>query len=249
MRSGPFAAWVSAWLAGKASPDEVLLAVTGHDAPHRVRGVAASDDLVPLSRVLIEWRATAPAVRLVLPVPGDVRGLPGPAAFRRAAIEAGEALFGGGLGLVPNVQEHAPSSAPPTVVWQAYEVTEAAPDFYSVAEAQHELTAAVRETASALTATQLTGSMRDVRDALGRARWAGVRLNLPPGHPAGAVRLVAQAQRLRAVVALAQQDPTGGAVGAAGITARSEALRGLATAVRRALIAGYNAPATAQAAH
>ena len=141
LRSGPLAAWASAWLAGQVASDEVLRATAGQDAPHQVGGLGAFDaELVPLSEVLIAWRRTGSAVRLVLPVAGDVRGLPGPAAFRSAALEAGEAVHGGGIGLVPQVIDYAPSSAPPTVLWQAFETYEPPPDYLSVADAQHDLT-------------------------------------------------------------------------------------------------------------
>jgi len=54
------------------------------------------------------------------------------------------------------------------------------------------------------------------------------------------VRLVAQAERLQAVLDIAALDPTGGAIDRTGIAARADALRSLATAVRRARMAGYN---------
>ena len=47
--------------------------------------------------------------------------------------------------------------------------------------------------------------------------------------------LVAQAERLQAVLDLAALDPVGGAYDRTGMAARREALRPLAVAVRRAL--------------
>ncbi|MCU1657322.1 MAG: hypothetical protein JWO57_1978, partial [Pseudonocardiales bacterium] len=96
LRSGPLAAWASAWLAGLVASDDVLRAVTAGDAPHQVGGLGTFDaELVPLSEVLIAWRRGGEPVRVVLPVAGDVRGVPGPAEFRSAALEAGEAVHGG----------------------------------------------------------------------------------------------------------------------------------------------------------
>jgi hypothetical protein len=242
LRSGPLAAWTSAWLAGHAASDEVIRAVTGTDAPHQVGGLGAFDaELVPLSEALIRWRRAGQPVRLVLPVAGDVRGVPGPAEFRSAALEAGEAVHGGGLGIVPEVMEFGPSSAPPTVLWQAFSTAEAPPDYLSVADAQHDLTTAIRESASALSAADVAGWIDDITEELADARRAGERLNLPPGHPPRAVALVAQAERLQAVLDLAAQDPTGGAIDRTGIAARVESLRPLGVAVRRARLAGYNA--------
>lgn len=238
LRSGALVAWTSAWLAGNAASDDVLRATVGDDAPHHVTGL--DEGPVPLSETLIAWRRRGGPVRLVLPVAGDVRGLPGPAQFRSCALDAGEAVIGGGLGLVPDIVERHPSSAPPTVTWHAYTVDESPPDPLSVPDAQRELTEAVREAASALAAADVASWFDDVSDALADARRAGERLNLPPRFPGPAVRLVAQAERLQAVLDIAALDPTGGAVDRTGIAARTDALRPLATAVRRARMAGYN---------
>src|SRR3954468_1051940 len=80
-------------------------------------------------------------------------------------------------------------------------------------------------------------------DPLRAPRRAGERLTLPPGFPPRAVALVAQAERLQAVLDLALADPAGGAIDRMGMAARASALRPLATAVRRARVAGYNAEA------
>ena len=239
LRSGTLAAWTSAWLAGQAASDEVIRATVGRDGPHQISGLGAG--VVPLSEALIIWRRAGAPVRLALPVAGDVRGLPGPAHYRSRALDAGEATFGGGLGLVPHVEQRQPSSAPAAVIWHAYDVAEPPPDPLSVPDAQHDLTEAIREAASALAAAEVAGRMNDVTDALADARRAGERLHLPPRFPAPAVRLIAQAERLQAVLDLAAQDPIGGAVDRTGIAARADALRPLSTAVRRARVAGYNA--------
>lgn len=241
LRSGPLAAWSTAWLAGRVASDEVVRAATGSDAPHQVGGLGAFDaELVPLSEVLITWRRGGGPARLVLPVAGDVRGLPGPAEFRSAALESGEAVCGATVGIVPSVVEYAPSSAPPTVLWQAFEIANGPADVNPVADAQYELTTAIRESASALSAADVAGWVDDIADALHDARRAGENLNLPPGFPPRAVALVAQAERLQAVLDLAALDPTGGAIDRTGIAARSGALHPLAHAVRRARLAGYN---------
>ena len=49
-------------------------------------------------------------IRLVLPAPGDPRGLPGPGDFAGAALLAGEAVVAGGLGLIPEVRTHTSGS-------------------------------------------------------------------------------------------------------------------------------------------
>ena len=241
-RSGPLAAWTSAWVAGLVGPDEVADAVRGDDAPHQVGGLAEFDaELVPLREVLVTWRRGGGPVRLVLPVAGDVRGLPGPAPFRSAALEAGEAVCGPGIGVVPEVIDYSPSSAPCTVLWQAFAIDPQPPDHVALSDAQYELTTTIRESASALSAADVAGWIDDIADALHDARRAGEALNLPPRYPQRAIGLLAQAERLHAVLDLADQDPTGGAIDRTGIAARRDALRPLATAVRRARLAGYNA--------
>jgi hypothetical protein len=195
----------------------------------------------PLLDALLRWRRGGTAVRLVLPAPGDVRGVPGSAPFRDAALDAGEAVVGEGFALVPEITDYAPSSAPTTVLWHAYEVESAAPDPITVAEAQYDLTTAIRETASALASAAVGGHARELTDELRDARRAGERLDLPPSFPSRAVALLAQAERMQAVLDLAAEDPLGGAVDRFGAAARTSALRPLAVAVRRARLAGYNA--------
>lgn len=240
-------AWLNAWRAGSTASDEVLSAVVGDDAPHRVSGLDGRPELQPLSALLIAWRRAGEPVRLVLPVAGDVRGLPGPADFRAGALDVGEAVVGGLLGAVPEIVDYSPSSAPTDVTWLVAPVEPAPPDYLAVADAQYELTTAIRESASALVAADVAGTSRElgasVAEGLHSARRAGDRLVLPPGHPPRAVALIAQAQRLQAVLELTAADPFGGAVDRMGVAARTSALQPLATAVRRALLAGYNATA------
>jgi hypothetical protein len=244
LRSGALAAWSAAYFAGRVSLDQVVDAVTGPDAPHQVAGLPGSgSELAPLREVLVAWRRNGAGVRVVLPVAGDVRGVPGPGEFRTAALEGGEAAVGPGLGIVPEVVDYYPSSAPSTVTWQAFATEPAPVDYVSVADAQYELTTAIRESATALAAADVAGGVDDIADALSDARRAGERLNLPPAFPPRAIALLAQAERMQAVLDLALSDPAGGAIDRMGIAARTSALRPLTTAVRRARLAGYNAEA------
>jgi hypothetical protein len=244
LRSGPLAAWAAAFFAGRVSLDQAADAVSGTDAPHQVDGLPDHGaEPAPLREALVAWRRAGGSVRVVLPVAGDVRGVPGPAAFRTAALESGEAVIGTGFGVVPEPIDFSPSSAPPTVVWHAFPIEAAPPDYVAVPDAQYELTTAVRESASALAAADVAGWTDDVAETLPDARRAGERLNLPPGFPPRAVALLAQAERLQAVLDLAYRDATGGAIDRTGMAARTAALNPLATAVRRARIAGYNAEA------
>lgn len=235
LRSGTLAAWTSGWLTGRCAPDDVLGAATGADAPHAVSG---ADSLLD---VLAAWRRAGEPVRLVLPVPGDVRGVPAEPTFRSAAFDAGEAVVGGTIALVPEIVDHSPSSAPTSVTWHVFAVQQPPPDHVDAAEAQYELTTAIRDVATSLTAADVSGASADIADALRDARHAGERLHLPPDYPQRAVALLAQAHRMQAVLDIAGLDPVGGAVDRFGMSARDSALRPLATATRRALLAGYNA--------
>lgn len=245
LRSGTLAAWGCAWLNGTAAADDVLQATVADDAPHVVEDLPDAPGVAPLSELLIVLRRTAAATRLVLPAAGDVRGVPGPAEFRAAALEAGEAVVCGGLGLVPEVVDYSPSSAPTSVTWHAYAVDPLPHDHISVVDAGYELTEAIRDCTSALLAAGTSGSGAEITDALRSARRAGERLNLPPGFPQRAVALLARAEQLHEVLDIAADDPLGGAVDRFAASARESSLRPLATAVRRARLAGYNALADA----
>jgi len=244
LRSGLLAAWGTAFLDGRIGFDRVVATVTGGDLPHRVVDLPGAPGEVPLGWVLTAWRDLgATALRAALPVPGDPRGLPGPGPFATAAMSAGEAVHATGLGLVPEVTRHgsAAGSAVHSVRWHAYPGTgEPAPDPLSVAEAEHDLTTALREAAAALTALDAASWRPELVGELPRARRVGSP-PLPPGCPPRAVRLLAQADRLAAVLDLASADAPGGALSAGAATARASALRPVWTAVRRARLAAYNA--------
>lgn len=244
MRCGPLAAWSNAFFAGRVSIDQVADAVVGSDGQHHVLGLPdVGSEPAPLRDLLVALRRGGGGVRVVLPASGDPRGLPGPDRFRAAALDCGEAVIGAGLGAVPDVIDHAPSSAPPTVIWQVHRITEVPVDHLALGDAQYDLTTAIRESAGALARADVAGAKDGVDDSLSAARRAGERLNLPPGFPSRAVALLAQAERLQAVLDLARADPIGGAIETTGIAARWAALRPLATAVRRARAAAYNAEA------
>jgi len=240
-RCARLAAWGSAWLAGTANFDQVLDAVAGRG--RQVGGPGFEQSGVhPVGVALTDWkRAGTPALRLALPVPGDVRGLAGPPALRDVALQAGQAVYGNQFGVTVLTGPPTPSSAGPEVVWHRAPATDPPPDPLSLADAEHELTEAIRETASDLARRGATSWLSDIAPALSDARRAGERLHLPASHPPRAVRLIAQAERLTAVFAVVDCDDTG-PLTAAAAAERSEALAPLRLAVRRALVAGYNAP-------
>jgi hypothetical protein len=211
------------------------------DARHSAGAGFGPATVHPVSESLTAWkRCGAQVLRLALPVPGDVRGLSGPAAFRDVALTAGEAVYGTGFGVTAVMGRPTPSSAGPELIWHRGEVGTERPDPLSIPDAEHDLTEAIRETASELARRGSVSWESGVTPALSDARRAGERLYLPPAHPPRAVRLIAQAERLSAVLAVVDRDDTG-ELTVAGMRQRAETLSPLRLAVRRALLAGYNA--------
>ena len=99
--AGRFAVWATAWLGGRAGYDEALDAIVG-DTAHRVAGVPGTTEAVPLGWALTALRGLGERrFRLVLPVAGDVRGLPRVPGLAPLALEAGQAAVGEHLALVP----------------------------------------------------------------------------------------------------------------------------------------------------
>ncbi|MGX7679764.1 hypothetical protein ACSMXN_12815 [Jatrophihabitans sp. DSM 45814] len=239
-RCAQLAAWGSAWLRGSVAFDAVLDAV-GSD----VRNVAgpgfAVADLHPVGTALTDWkRSGARTLTLALPVPGDVRGMAGEPSFRDVALRSGQAVFGADTGVTCELGPKTPSSAARELRWHRSVISGRVPDYIGLTDAEHDLTEAIRETASEFARRGTESWMSDIASALSDARRAGERLHLPSSHPARAVRVIAQAERLAAVLEVVDAD-TSGEVNAAGMRERASALRPLRVAVRRALIAGYNA--------
>jgi len=246
-RSARLAAWGSAWLAGTAAFDQVLDAVAGRGR-HAAGPGFDTPGVHPVGVALTDWkRAGTSGLRLALPVPGDVRGLAGSTELRDAALRAGAAVYGRDFGVTVLPGPETPSSAGREYVWHRGPAPEqpadaaALADAVSLADAEYELAEAIRQTATEFTERGMTSWLSDIAPALSNARRAGERLHLPASHPPRAVRLIAQAERLTAVFALVDSDDTG-PLTAAEMAERAEALAPLRIAVRRALLAGYNAP-------
>ncbi len=243
MRTGRLVSWTLAWQVGLVSYDDVLDSTQGTDRPHRVTGTVGD---LALGRFLVEVRRVPP--RLVLPVPGDPRGLPGPGPFTDHALQAGEALLSGTWGLVP--EEQVPAEQPAdlsgavrrvAVVWHSYAVPVVAAEHPSLADAEHELSTAVRATATALSRLDVARLPPGLAPAIAALRRPAGEVALPPGYPARAHRLLALADRVATILRLAATDPSGAAPNASAATMREDLLRSVGTAVRHARLAAYNA--------
>jgi hypothetical protein len=244
-RSTRFVTWVRAWRAGLVPYDEVAAEIA-EDEEHVAADAPGTWTEVPLGEILSLFAPLHPdQVRLVLPAPGDPRGLPGPGEFTGAALVAQEAVLAGEHGLVPEVRQHTSGSGDvfQTVLWRVYQLPgEPADPGPAVREAEGELNAALAEATAALARLDVAQWRPELAGALATLRRPDFAGDLPPGYDARARRLYARAAVLDGVLALAGQSAPGGAVTGYEAQRRDEALRPLTTACRRALAAACNAP-------
>jgi hypothetical protein len=244
-RSVRLATWARAWRAGTVSYDDVTDA-TEDGEEHLVADAPGTWTDVPLREAMkLLSRVHPDQIRLVLPAPGDPFGLPGPGPFAANALDVGEGVIAGRLGLVPRVRQHTSGSGDTfqTVVWQAYELpNEPGPNITGAAEAEADLTAALAEATAALTKLDVAAWRPELAGALSALRRPDNGIDLPPGFSPRARRLYARASVLDRVLALAAEVAPGGAVNGWEARQRDEALRPLAAACRRALVAACNSP-------
>jgi hypothetical protein len=249
LRSGRFVAWGNAVLAGLVSPDTAAERIAGADC-HRVLGLAGQDEDT-LTVTLARLRGTgATGLRLVLPVPGDLLGLPGPHEFNLDALDAGEAVLIDGRfagaeawGLVPELFDEDPDLCPGTAVhWQARTIHAAPMDLPTLGEAERELAETMRAATDALDALDVARWRPEAADRISEIRYGANGDGLAPGYPARAHRVLALAQRVAAIAELAADDD-GAAYNLHGMSGRDAELRMLARAARRAQLAAYNSAA------
>jgi hypothetical protein len=244
-RSTRFVTWVRSWRAGLVPYDEVPDEIAEGEE-HLVADAPETWTEVPLRDVLRLFAKLHPdEIRMVLPVPGDPRGLPGPGEFTGAALLAGEAVIAGGYGLVPEVRQHTSGSGDvfETVLWRFFELPAAPADTGpEPAEAEGDLNVALAEATAALARLDVAQWRPELAGALATLRRPDFAGDLPPGYDARARRLYARAAVLDGVLVLAGQSAPGGAVSGYEARQRDEALRPLTTACRRALAAACNAP-------
>lgn len=234
--SGRLAAWGSAALAGAVSPDEAADEVHGrHDPAHRVTGLPGELAPVNLPYALVRLRALgATALRLVLPRPGDATGLPGPPAFNERAVDRGEAVLtvgGPPLALLPEAR----------ATWSAHPVTPDTRTPMSLAEAHRAITDVMREAAEVLARLDVARWEPAAAELLAQ-RSRAVRPMLPITADPQAHHLLEQGLRVAAIVDLARSGD-GAAVSAGEMAARSQVLRDLDGAARRAVEAACSGPA------
>ena len=257
--SASLAVWSAAWIAGAAAADDVLDALApwseAHDVVAADFGVAAETDLPTpdhagegLGALLVLLRRRVGAsgatgwdraplgldARVVLPAAGDVRGLPGPDELRRTALAAGEcAVFAGaGLAVVP-----APV-ADGVLRWTVHVVENVPPQAHpSLADAEHDLRAGVRDAASTLAEMNVARPRDGVREEIAATLRRRPQPGWPSGTPGRPLRVLQHADEVEAILLAATGDDPGGALTSSAALARTDALRPLATAVRAARVA------------
>jgi hypothetical protein len=244
-RSTRFVTWVRAWRSGLVPFDEVAGEIAA-DEEHLVTDSPGTWTDVPLPQALPAFTKLHPdEIRLVLPAPGDPRGLPGPGELTGAALVAGEAVMTPSFGVVPQVQRHVSGSGVEfeTVLWRFFPVADYRPGFQlGAAEAEGELTVALGEATAQLTKLDIAQWKPELAGALQALRRPESTATLPPGFDPRARRLFARASVLDQVLALADLNAPGAAVNGYEAQQRDAALRPLTNACRQALVAACNSP-------
>lgn len=196
-----------------------------------------------LTGLLLAWSLPGVAVAAVLPVPGDVAGVP--AQISAAAVDAGECVLvetpAGSYAAVPEVEVFGSASEPghlvtwrvaPVVSWRLGVVSAIG----SLADAERELREALRTATEALDRLDVARWRDDAVAALASLRAEPDARSLPPGLEPRRARVLGLAARLRVIVDLATADD-GGAVNLWQADQRSAALRHVDHAARRAMCA------------
>lgn len=271
--SATLSVWAGSWLAGKAAPDDVLDAltlwaptqsVTAYDAVAAghaglpwpdVDDVGAVWLLQTLRSAAGRRAASAPSVNLVLPVPGDVRGLAAGTQFEQDALDAGEAVIVANrcdptmaVGLIPEFRYDESGAAPgmPEVCalsWTVYSLAGALDlDEHELAETEYALRSAVRSASEALTAIGLGAAGVDVDDPRGLVEQLleTTRHHRIPDHaPSRAVRVLETAAHVDAIITVGTGSTRPQSSSETRIA--GDALRPLAQVVRSARMAAVSA--------
>ncbi|MEV0292242.1 hypothetical protein [Nocardia sp. NPDC050710] len=263
--SATLTVWAGSWLAGNSAPDDVLEALhawapkhtiaagdpaTGgrSDLPWPSRGNQPGFGMMALLKVIRETMAQPGAqLRLVLPVPGDVRGLPVGTVFAADAIEAEEGLIIGvpgaeGTGLIPLWVDD------DTVQWTLYSTPippEPGPDM-SLGEAEYTMREAVRDAADALMklhTTAVGAADSDPRELIEAELADYSRHDYPESIPLRARRILDTADHVAAILTVAQREPASSPTSATAIGAQETLLRPLWDAIRAARLVAVHAAA------
>ncbi|SOJ54894.1 hypothetical protein MSIMFB_02385 [Mycobacterium simulans] len=284
--------WANAWLAGKAAPDDVLDAlslwaptqsVSAYDAVaaghtglpwpdvHNVGTVALLQTLRAAVGRPTMSTPEAPCrlrgtINVVLPVPGDVRGLFAGTQFERDALAAGEAVIitnpddpGTTIGLVPEFR-YGDTDEPDgdgeanqpelsALTWMVYSLPGAPVlDHHELGDAEYALRSAVRSAADALGAIGLGSAATDIANPRGLVEQlleSSRQHRIPDHAPSRALRVLENAAHVDAIIAvsagLSRLPGSGGLQSSSESQLATDALRPLTAVVRSARIAAVSA--------
>ena len=235
--------WANAWLAGKAAPDDVLDALSlwapkqsvmaydavaaGHTGlPWPDVHDAGTVSLLQTLRAAVGRPVGSPVpmrgtINLVLPVPGDVRGLAPGTQFERDALASGEAVIvanpnnpATAVGLVPefsygdldDAEEGAALPELCALSWMVYSLPGAPVlEHFELGDAEYTLRSAVRSAADALGAIGLGSAAADIDDPRGLVEQLleSTRQHRIPDHaPSRALRVLENAAHVDAIIAV-----------------------------------------------
>lgn len=279
--SASLSVWANSWLAGAAAPDDVLDAlsvwapshsVTAYDAVAAGRtGLpwpdlhdAAAVSLLQTVRAAAGPPGGAPPIRVAMPVPGDVRGLPAGTQFQQDAIAVGEAVIVGGaaadgtaVGLVPEFEypedhpddfaesDGGDETAPTGLSWTVYSLPTVPPtEHVDLGDVEYGLRTAVRSAAQALDALQVGIAGTDLDDPrlLVEQIVESHRLHRIPAHaPGRALRVLETASHVDAIITVSSGLSPIGLQSSSEVRIADDALRPLAHVVRTARLAAVNA--------
>jgi hypothetical protein len=199
-----------------------------------VLGLPGETGAVNLPYALARLRSLGvTGLRLVLPRPGDVAGLPGPPEFNQRAVGRGEAVLtvgGPSLGLLDETRG----------TWSVHPVDLDLRTPTSLADAAKALHGVTREAAAVLARLDVARWEPAAAEVLA-ARSRSVQPALPVSADPSAHSILEQALRISAIVDLARSSD-GGAISAGEAAARAAVLRDLDDAARRAVEAACSPP-------
>jgi hypothetical protein len=197
---------------------------------------------------------------VVLPVPGDVRGLPAGTQFQRDAVTVGEAMIVAGdgaaaIGLVPEFEydelaetadEVADLEPEPTALsWTVYSAPGATlKENMDLGAAEYELRSAVRSAADALGALRAGAADADIDDPRGLVEQlleSGRQHRLPDNAPTRARRVLENAAHVDAIISVSSGLIPIGMHSSTEVQLASDALRPLSAVVRSARLAAVTA--------
>lgn len=273
--SATLSVWANAWLAGQAAPDDVLDAlscwaptqsVTAYDAVAAghtglpwpdVHNPGVVSLLQTLRKAAGRSSTGTPSINVVLPIPGDSRGLAPGTQFEHDAMAAGEAVIvanpddpGKAVGLVPEFEydDADDDVAVPELAalsWTVYSLPGApALEHIELGEAEYELRLAVRSAADALSTIGLGSAGVDVEDPRGMVEQlleSTRHHQIPEPAPSRALRVLENAAHVDAIITVSAGLSRIGTQSLSEAQIATDALRPLAAVVRSARTAALTA--------